>query len=57
MCRISKLGQELKYLNPCLQVFAGGASEGQLQPGDRILNINTVDTELMTHFEAQHLFK
>ena len=57
MCRISKLGQELKYLNPSLQVFAGGASEGQLQPGDRILNINTVDTELMTHFEAQHLFK
>merc|ERR1712137_252873 len=40
-----------------IKVFVGGASEGLLQPGDRLLSINSQDVQLMSHFEAQHLFK
>ena len=40
-----------------VQVFVGGPSEGLLQPGDRILSINSQDAEIMSHFEAQTLFR
>jgi len=40
-----------------IKVFAGGGSEGQLQVGDRVLGINNQNVELLSHFEAQHLFK
>jgi len=40
-----------------IKVFVGGASEGLLQPGDRLLSINSQDAGLMSHLEAQHLFK
>ena len=39
------------------KVVVGGASEGLLQVGDRILSINTQNAEQLSHFEAQHLFK
>jgi len=40
-----------------IRVFVGGASEGLLQVGDRILSINNSNAQSITHFEAQHLFK
>ena len=40
-----------------LQVFVGGASEGLLELGDRILSINSHNTTNISHFEAQHLFR
>jgi len=40
-----------------IKVFVGGASEGLLQVGDRILSINNQNAEQISHFEAQHLFK
>ena len=43
--------------NNILKVFVGGASEGLLQVGDRILSINNSNAQSITHFEAQHLFK
>ena len=39
------------------QVFDGGASEGLLQEGDRILGINGHTAGDMEHFHAQHLFR
>jgi len=40
-----------------IRVFVGGASEGLLQVGDRIVSINHQSMENISHFEAQHLFK
>ena len=40
-----------------LEVFVGGASQGLLQVGDRILSINNSNAQSISHFEAQHLFK
>ena len=40
-----------------LKVFVGTASEGVLQPGDRILSVNNVPTQGLTHLEAQNLFR
>ena len=45
------------FIESFLQVFVGGASEGLLQPGDKLLSINSQDVGLMSHFEAQHLFR
>ena len=38
-------------------MFVGGASEGLLQVGDRILSVNNSNAQSISHFEAQHLFK
>ena len=40
-----------------LQVFIGTASEGVLEPGDKILAINDQPTAGLTHLEAQNMFK
>ena len=40
-----------------IRVFVGGASEGLLQVGDRVLTINNSNVQAISHFEAQHLFK
>lgn len=40
-----------------IKVFDGGPSEGLLQPGDKIISINSQDAGLMSHFEAQTLFR
>ena len=39
------------------QVFVGGACEGVLQVGDKIISINDQNAEQISHFEAQHIFK
>jgi len=38
-------------------VFVGSGSEGVLLSGDRILSINSQNTDNITHVEAQNLFK
>lgn len=40
-----------------IKVFVGSGSEGVLQSGDRILSINSQNTDNITHVEAQNLFK
>merc|ERR1711962_1314789 len=39
------------------QVFVGSGSEGVLEPGDRILTINNINTNNISHVDAQNLFK
>lgn len=38
-------------------VFVGSASDGLLQPGDRIVSVNSIPTQNLTHVEAQNLFR
>jgi len=40
-----------------IKVFVGSASDGLLCPGDVILSINNQNTQDISHFDAQHLFK
>jgi len=40
-----------------IKVFVGGACEGVLQVGDKIISINDQNAEQISHFEAQHIFK
>ena len=39
------------------QVFVGSASDGVLETGDRLLTINKIPTEGITHIEAQNIFR
>merc|ERR1711962_1016159 len=45
------------YLLRRPNVFVGSASEGVLQPGDRILNLNSQSTDSMSHREVQDIFR
>jgi len=40
-----------------IKVFVGSASDGLLCPGDVILSINNQNTQEISHFDAQHMFK
>ena len=40
-----------------IKVCVGGASDGLLLVGDRIVTINDQNAETMSHFQAQQLFK